>query len=183
MKKKLMVILPFAVIFVAILINIIVILVNNKSEAEVPEEIVIKPEEVIPNNPNLLTVEDRTSAFGISSVPMHNSEVPVESAEPDSSYDKYDFGEGVYTFNFVIQQAPSYEEVEKVAEWCKVQNIEGYILYYESELDIKENYDPYINLDRCYTCSVDNGDVAYDYIIYIDANGDPQQYYYNEPQE
>ena len=76
----------------------------------------------------------------------------------------------------------SYEEIERVAEWCKAQNINGYILYYESEDDIKENYDPYITLDRCYTCSVTDGELSYDYIIYIDANGDPQQYYY-EPQE
>ena len=76
----------------------------------------------------------------------------------------------------------SYEEIERVAEWCKAQNIKGYILYYESEDDIKENYDPYITLDRCYTCSVTDGELSYDYIIYIDANGDPQQYYY-EPQE
>ena len=183
MKKKLMFILPFAIIFVAIVITVIIIFVSNNSDVVEQEEVVIKPEEVIPSNPDLMTIEGRTSAFGTYIAPTHDSEVPVESTEPDSSYDEYDFGDGVYTFNFVIQQVPSYEEIERVAEWCKAQNINGYILQYESEDDIKENYDPYITLDRCYTCSVDDGDVAYDYIIYIDANGDPQQYYYNEPQE
>ena len=182
MKNKLKVILPIAVIFVAIVTNVILMFVYNKSEVNVSEDVVIKPEEIIPDNPELLTVEDRTSAFGVYESPTHDTEISVEPVEPDSNYDKLDFGNGVYTFNFTIQKAPSYEEVEKVAEWCKAQGIQGYILYYESELDIKENYDPQINLDRCYTCSVDNGDVAYDYIIYIDANGDPQQYYY-EPQE
>ena len=97
-----MFILPFAIIFVAIVITVIIIFVSNNSDVVEQEEVVIKPEEVIPSNPDLLTIEGRTSAFGTYSAPTHDSEVPVESTEPDSSYDEYDFGDGVYTFNFVI---------------------------------------------------------------------------------
>ena len=57
MKKKLMFILPFAVIFVAIVITVIIIFVSNNSDVVEQEEVVIKPEEVVPSNPDLIELQ------------------------------------------------------------------------------------------------------------------------------
>ena len=132
-------------------------------------------------DPRLYTIEGRKELFGLDD-DTDQADEPVTL--PDNLESKpvvdnyYDFGGGVQTWDFVLDEVPSFEEIKAVAEWCKSRGISGTLYYYATADQILEDYDPTINLDRCYTCSVVTDTDAYDYVIFINDNGEPEQYYY-----
>lgn len=134
-------------------------------------------------DPRLYTIEGRKELFGSDEDEEEQVNEPVTL--PDNSESRpvvvdnyYDFGDGVQTWDFVLDEVPSFEEIKAVAEWCKSRGISGTLYYYSTAEQILEDYDPTINLDRCYTCSVVTDTDAYDYVIFINDDGEPEQYYY-----
>lgn len=186
MRKKLMFLIP--VIIVVIAVVLVLIIVNNskplptETEDNSVSEMAVS-EDTLPtitvSNPDVLTIEGRRKLYGQQEIPenklpkfeeeTHKHEAPV--------VDIYEFGEGVSAPSYVVDSVPSIEEITKVADWCKSRNIEGSLYYFPNSAVIKEDYDSSIDLERCYTCTVNE---SYDYIIYIDENGEPQQYYYEQ---
>lgn len=129
-------------------------------------------------DPRLYTIEGRKELFGLDD----NDDEPItlpDNSESNPVVDNYyDFGGGVQTWDFVLDEVPSFDEIKAVAEWCKSRGISGTLYYYATSDQILEDYDPTIKLDRCYTCSVVTDTGNYDYIIYINDAGEPEQYYY-----
>lgn len=189
MKKHISIGIIIGVIVVACAFVTVALMVRSKNEEPQPQQTTdeeVEEEaaetfdvsEITKNgDPRLYTIEGRKELFGLQdedepvTLPETSDTKPVED-------NYYDFGGGVQTWDFVLDEVPSFEEIEAVAEWCKSRGISGTLYYYSTSEQILEDYDPTINLDRCYTCSVVTDAGNYDYIIYINDAGEPEQYYY-----
>lgn len=193
MKKQFSIAIIISVIVVACVFVTVALVHRNNTEKAQPTEVTeeeVEEEavetfdvsEITKNgDPRLYTIEGRKELFGLDDSEEQNDE-PVtlpDNSESNPVVDNYyDFGGGVQTWDFVLDEVPSFEEIQAVAEWCKARGISGTLYYYSTAEQILEDYDPTINLDRCYTCSVVTDTEAYDYVIFINDNGEPEQYYY-----
>lgn len=193
MKKHVSIAIIIGVIVVACVFVTVALVHRNKTEKDQPTEVTEEEveEEAVETfdvseitkdgDPRLYTIEGRKELFGLDDSEEQNDE-PVtlpDNSESNPVVDNYyDFGGGVQTWDFVLDEVPSFEEIQAVAEWCKSRGISGTLYYYSTAEQILEDYDPTINLDRCYTCSVVTDTEAYDYVIFINDNGEPEQYYY-----
>lgn len=193
MKKHVSIVIIIGVIVLACVFVTVALVHRNKTEEvaqptetteeEVEEEAVetFDVSEITKNgDPRLYTIEGRKELFGLDDTEQNDEPVTLpDNSESNPVVDNYyDFGGGVQTWDFVLDEVPSFEEIQSVAEWCKARGISGTLYYYSTAEQILEDYDPTINLDRCYTCSVVTDTEAYDYVIFINDKGEPEQYYY-----